>query len=459
MRDSMAVERRRYADLFDLAPVGYLVTDLDGVVREANRTAAELLDREVSFLVGKPLAALVGPDRRHAFLTLTRQAAGGSRSHDEVPFVRADGGRVRLIVTAYGAGAVADGSLRWSLSDVPEATRILQIQRLASLLDRLQRGVVSVSPSLRVTYANSAAGAFLAGGRNMVGQPLADPWPKPAPSLCDLATRMFERGAAPTEVRVSLDDERRLYEVLALPADALGDALLVIADVTAQERRHRAEREFVANAAHQLRTPVSAIASAIEVLQGGGKEDPETRDRFLAHLDRECNRLVRLTRALLLLARAQALAEAPAVEVVPLRPLLVSIAHALRPGEGVEVRVECPLDLAALTNRDLLEQAVGNLGENSAKYTRAGEVILCAEKIRGSRVRIVVSDTGPGGKFAEGGFRRFYRDPDAEGEGLGLGLAIVDETMRVLGGELHIESDEGGTRAAVTLQAATVRHP
>ena len=177
----------------------------------------------------------------------------------------------------------------------------------------------------------------------MVGQPLADPWPKPAPSLCDLATRMFERGAAPTEVRVSLDDERRLYQVLALPADASGDALLVIADVTEQERRHRAEREFVANAAHQLRTPVSAIASAIEVLQGGGKEDPETRDRFLAHLDRECDRLVRLTRALLLLARAQALAEAPAVEVVPLRPLLVSIAGALRPGEGVRGPCRVPL--------------------------------------------------------------------------------------------------------------------
>ena len=90
---------------------------------------------------------------------------------------------------------------------------------------------------------------------------------------------MFEHRAEPAEARVTLDEGQRTYDLLALPPDASGDALLVIADVTADERRQRAEREFVANAAHQLRTPVSAIASAIEVIQGGA-EDPETRDRF-----------------------------------------------------------------------------------------------------------------------------------------------------------------------------------
>jgi two-component system phosphate regulon sensor histidine kinase PhoR len=231
----------------------------------------------------------------------------------------------------------------------------------------------------------------------------------------------------------------------------------VIGDVSGRERRQRAEREFVANAAHQLRTPVSAIASAIEVLQGGAKENPETRDRFLAHLDRQCTRLVRLTRALLLLARAQALAEPPAVEVVMLRPLLEGIARALRPGQGVDVRLECPFTLAALTNRDLLEQAIGNVAENAAKYTVEGEIVLCAEP-DGRIVRVVVSDTGPGADLsAEGSFPRFYRDPAAEGEGFGLGLAIAAEAVRALRGELEIESGDEGTRVVVTLPAATVR--
>jgi two-component system phosphate regulon sensor histidine kinase PhoR len=194
------------------------------------------------------------------------------------------------------------------------------------------------------------------------------------------------------------------------------------------------------------------------VLQGGAKENPEARDRFLAHLDRQCTRLVRLTRALLLLARAQALSEPPAVEIVPLNPLLLAIAGGLRPGSGVDVRVECPVDVAALTNRDLLEQAIGNLAENAAKYTQEGEIVLCAEKGRDQEVRVVVRDTGPGARL-DGSFRRFYRDPDSQGEGFGLGLAIADETVRALGGELRIESGEGGTRAVVSLPAATVRRP
>jgi signal transduction histidine kinase len=233
----------------------------------------------------------------------------------------------------------------------------------------------------------------------------------------------------------------------------------VIADVTAYERRQRAEREFVANAAHQLRTPVSAIASAIEVLQGGAKEDPQTRDRFLAHLDRQCTRLVRLTRSLLLLARAQALAESPAVELVPIRPLLIAVARGLRPGTGVKVRVESPFDLAALANRDLLEQAIGNLAENAAKYTIEGEIVLCAEAADG-HVRVIVSDTGPGADFpSDGSFRRFSRDPAAPGEGFGLGLAIAAEAVRALGGELEIDSTDAGTRIVMTLPAAVMRRP
>jgi two-component system, OmpR family, phosphate regulon sensor histidine kinase PhoR len=326
-----------------------------------------------------------------------------------------------------------------------------------TLLDRLHQGVLTVSRSLRVTYANTAATDVLAAGGSPVGGALVDPWPEP--SLRELATRMFEDGAGPAEARVSLEANGRAYEVLALPPDASGDAMLVIADVTTHERQHRAEREFVANAAHQLRTPVSAIASAIEVLQGGAKETPETRDRFLAHLDRQCARLVRLTRALLLLARAQALSEPPAVEIVPLNPLLVTIAGGLRPGSGVDVRVECPFDVAALTNRDMLEQAIGNLAENAAKYTQDGEIVLCAERGRDQAVCVIVRDTGPGARLAAGSFRRFYRDPASQGEGFGLGLAIADETVRALGGDLRIESGEGGTRAVVSLPAATVRRP
>jgi two-component system, OmpR family, phosphate regulon sensor histidine kinase PhoR len=471
IRDLLDDERHRYSDLFDLAPVGYVITDGDGVVREVNRSAAELLGREARFLRGKPLAALVGAERRAPFRALLREAAQGARWQDEIPFVHLDGGRARLVVQAIGPAPGAEKIIRWSLaapsppSTPPSGVGVelasahaLQRTRLSALLDRLHHAVVTVSPSLRVTYANSAALELLTDGRELVGSTLVDPWPEP--SLCTIAARMFEHRAEPAEAHVTLEDERRTYEVVALPRDASGDALLVIADVTAHERRQRAEREFVANAAHQLRTPVSAIASAIEVLQGGAKEDPETRDRFLAHLDRQCTRLVRLTRSLLLLARAQALDESPLVEVVPMRPVLDAIARSLRPGAGVQVGVDCPFALAALANRDLLEQAVGNLAENAAKYTIRGEITLSAEAAVGRNVRVVIADTGPGTELpSDGSFRRFYRDPTVQGEGFGLGLAIAAEAVRALRGELEIDSGEDGTRAVVTLPAAVMRRP
>ena len=195
----------------------------------------------------------------------------------------------------------------------------------------------------------------------------------------------------------------------------------MIADVSSTRRRERAEREFVANAAHQLRTPVSAIASAIEVLQGGAKEVPEARDRFLAHLDRQCNRLVRLTRALLLLARAQALSEPPAVELVPLCPLLEGIARrAARRAPAWASASTCPLELAALTNRDLLEQALGNLAENAAKFTSEGEIVLSRRAAATDEaIRIVVSDTGPGAELPSGGeLRALLPRPGCAGRGL-----------------------------------------
>ena len=466
-RDLLEQERRRYVELFDLAPVGYLITDASGVVREVNRMASEILTREASSLLGKPLEALVGAERRVDFRALVHEAAEGARWQDELPFVRTDGGRIRLVVHALGPGAGGDGTIRWSLVEPrpnpqgsgrdSESALPFQRSRLSALLDRLHDGVVAVDQTLRVTYANSAAELLLAKGGALTGETLVDPWPEP--SLRTLAAGMFEYRAEPAEARVTLEDARSTYALLALPPDLSGEALLVIADVTADERRQRAEREFVANAAHQLRTPVSAIASSIEVLQGGAKEDPAARDRFLAHLDHQCSRLVRLTRALLLLARAQALSEPPAVEVVHLRPLLAALAGGLRPGTGVRVEVDCPFDVAALTNRDLFEQAISNLAENAAKYTVEGEIVLSAEPADG-HVCVVVSDTGPGADLpADGSFQRFYRDPTAQGEGFGLGLAIASEAVRALQGDLRITSDKDGTRAAVTLPSAVVNRP
>ena len=219
------------------------------------------------------------------------------------------------------------------------------------------------------------------------------------------------------------------------------------------EQRERAERDFVTNAAHELQTPIAAIASAIQVLQAGAKENEADRDRFLDHIEAACARLDRLTRALLVLARAQAGHERPPAELVEVEPLLQTVAGALPPGAAITVA--CPEDVAVIANKPLLEQALVNLGANAVKYTK-GRVLLSAEQNDG-RVRLHVRDEGSGIDASERPrvFERFYRGR-GERDGFGLGLAIVAEAVQALDGELELESGDDGTRVSISLPAASI---
>ncbi len=223
------------------------------------------------------------------------------------------------------------------------------------------------------------------------------------------------------------------------------------------ERRERAEREFVTNAAHELRTPLAAIVSAIEVLQSGAKEVPQERDAFLADIQRESDRLSRLVHALLVLARAQTGQETISLEPVPIRPIFEEIAQSVHPHDGVLVTVECPPELSVLAARDLLEQAFSNLAANSAKHTHSGSIEFAAAPAGDGWVAAAVRDTGVGIQPGEHDrvVDRFYRGEGRGADGFGLGLAIVDQAVSALGGKMEVDSSPGeGTTVRVLLRAA-----
>jgi signal transduction histidine kinase/HAMP domain-containing protein len=329
--------------------------------------------------------------------------------------------------------------------------------RLRLLLERLHEGVLTIDQDLVVHFANTEARRLL-GGRLKEGDALPEPWQ--GFRLREFAQRLFDERAAVTQVHVTPDDDHA-FGLVGIPSQPETDwALLVVDDLTEQERRELAEREFVANAAHELRTPLTTIIGAVEVLQAGAKEDPIERDRFLAHIEREAGRLARLARAMLTLARAHAGQEQPRTEVVELAPLLREVAAELRPRPGVEVEVEVeePDELAVDANRDLLEQALRNLGENAAKHTAQGSVVLRAYR-QDSGVAVEVEDSGPGipPEVQRHVFDRFYRG-ERDADGFGLGLAIVRESVRTLGGRVELDSSPGqGTLVRILFSPARVR--
>jgi two-component system phosphate regulon sensor histidine kinase PhoR len=318
-------------------------------------------------------------------------------------------------------------------------------------LMRLPQGVVLVDSTLLVDYANPAAERLL--GVGSPGGPLPDPWPEF--SLRDLAASLF--GPEPPSGGTLVETDHHFFWVEGVPPGTAETAIVIVDDVTERERARQSEREFVENAAHELRTPLAAIVSVMDVLDSGAKDIPETRDRFLKHIRVQSERLSRLATSLLVLARLQTGVEQPRLTVVPVLPLLEEIAGRLDPAEGVEVSVRGSELTGALADRDLLHRAVSNVAENSAKHTKTGEIVLEAVS-NGTTIQIEIRDTGPGmsEEEQERAFHRFYRSSNGT-DGFGLGLAIAEEAVLGLGGTIELESEPGsGTRVCVVVPSAKI---
>ncbi len=338
------------------------------------------------------------------------------------------------------------GRLRESFGRV-EAER----DRLQRLLGRLHDGVIAVDSNLRIEFSNAAARRLLRVSVDE-GDELPDAWGQPV--LKVLATRLFEPGARAIQETFETD-HGRAYSIAGIPPRGRSkNVILVVTDVSVRERRERAEREFVTNAAHELRTPLATITGAIQVLQSGAKDDPVERDRFLDHIEREAARLGRLTNSLLVLARAQTREEAPNLAPVELRPLLEAIVEDVQPPKEVAVTVRCPPGLEVLAERDLVEQAVSNLTANALQNTERGKIEIAARALPGGSVVLEVTDTGNGiaPERQDRIFDRFYRPDGRDPRRFGLGLAIVRQAVAALGGRIELESAVGsGTTIRITL--------
>jgi PAS domain S-box-containing protein len=495
-RRALDLERARYDELFELSTLGQLVTDGDGIILEANNAAGDLLAAGSERLIGKPVVVFVPLELRREFRErLIRAGESEVTRHWTCEFHGRDGARIITDVTVAASLAGSPDRLRWLLHDVSERyVHQDEMRRLASeyeerFLERtadleeqqsLLRAVMENMPDgLLVIDVHGAPVHMNEEGMRLLGSAEGDQ-AKAFEAWKTLGLYRLDGGRLEPEERpiartlndgevvtgeiyeVVVDNRHALFELSTAPVVAVSGrvlgALAVIRDVTTRERAEQAERDFVTNAAHELQSPLAAIVSAVEVLQAGAKDGPQ-RDVFLDHIERESDRLTRLVRALLILARSQVGVEAPRGELVAVCALLEDVARDLSVAPGVEVEVDCAGDLAMLANRELVEQAVANLAENAAKHTRKGKLVLSAHARPDRVVEIAVTDTGPGIPAAERSkvFDRFYRSRDgANGAGgFGLGLAIVRAVSDAVDGEVELDSTVGvGTSVRLRIPGA-----
>ena len=220
-------------------------------------------------------------------------------------------------------------------------------------------------------------------------------------------------------------------------------------------RSLRSQREFVANASHQLRTPLTGLRLRLEAA-AAKSDDPEVRDE-LAAAEHETERLARLLAELLTLAGERERPEPQPVDVGDAaggaferwrRPARRS-GHELIVDEGQPTEVcASPEDVAAMLD---------NLIENALRYSPAGGRVTLGWRSDGRRVRIGVEDEGPGIDADEGErvFERFYRGSASGGQdGTGLGLNVVEALAKRWDGEASLANrPEGGARAEIVLPA------
>jgi signal transduction histidine kinase len=304
--------------------------------------------------------------------------------------------------------------------------------RLSAIFAALDDAVLVVSTEDgQVRFSNPAAEPLILDGGVVTDQ--LRPWLR----------RAAQRGA------VSQDGLRigdRVYALGARELPAEQAVLAVVRDRTEQMRREIAEREFVSNAAHELRNPIAGISGAIEVLRAGAKDDPEAREHFLDRLQHDAERVSRLTHSLLTLARMEAVGEGEA-EIVGVELVAAEAAEAMRVPEGIDFQLDLEPELTARGDPVLLRQVLIGLLTNAFKNTPVpGTVTLRARRQGGDDAVIEVEDSGAGipPDELDRVFERFYRGSgQLEREGFGLGLSIAKRMVDVMGGEMGVDSEVG----------------
>lgn len=230
-------------------------------------------------------------------------------------------------------------------------------------------------------------------------------------------------------------------------------------DATEMALRRSEERlrRFVADASHELRTPVAAVAAYAELFERGAHERPEDLARVLSGIRTETGRMARLVEDLLLLARLDEgrPLESAHVELVALAAEAVETARTVGPEWPVTLKAVRPVEVMGDHTR--LRQVLDNLLSNVRAHTPAGTATEVRVVEQENEALITVADDGPGlsRDQMEHVFQRFYRsDPSRtrQSGGAGLGLAIVQAIVKAHGGQVTVASEPGqGTRFTVSL--------
>ena len=469
LRDS----EERYRALYEDNPSMYFTLDEKGTVLSVNHFGSRQLGYAPEELIGHPVLEIFHEEDRQAvsrYLSASLRAPEQSNGwearkirkdgsvlwvRENVRAIRGPGGDTVILVTCEDVTerkrAERERARLLGREQVARAEAEAARQRLRAILDNLTEGVLVAEPQGRLVFANPAANAMLGSTNGKTVEELPDLWED---FHLPGAVGRCARNGESIEARVSHRESYLRVRLECLINDKRRDVLVVMQDLSEGHRLEANQQRFLANAAHELKTPLMAVMGAAELLSSGEDANPAMRRRLLDHIFSEGRRMQRLADALLRLSRVGWDAREPNWGVVDLRAAgqrAVELAEPLIESAGLRLDIQGESS-RVLADVEWLQEVLLVLLSNAIKHSSRGGDI----RLRVGDGAVSVEDEGVGISPVDLPyvFERFYRGKGSS-EGFGLGLPICKELTERMGGNISIRSREGiGTTVKVELPKA-----
>lgn len=315
-----------------------------------------------------------------------------------------------------------------------------------AILEALVEGVIAINPDMTVAYANQMALKFLGfENQNLLGQNFE----VTNQTKCYTLLEDCQKEGRPLTENIQIKKEgQKIYlDIVAAPKKENSGAILVMQDKSAHYKILEMRKDFIANASHELKTPITIIRGFAETLHDNPDLPKETSIEITGKIVRNCQRMTSLIKDLLTLADIEKLSSNRLVEC----DLMEILEHAremvldIYPTAQISINKYSDKDLHVLADPDLMDLALTNLVENAAKYSNAPAEIKVVIAEEDSFVTVSITDKGIGipENELENIFQRFYTVNKAHSQkmgGTGLGLAIVESIVEKHFGKITVTS-------------------
>ncbi|WP_067840450.1 cell wall metabolism sensor histidine kinase WalK [Amphibacillus sediminis] len=368
-------------------------------------------------------------------------------------------------VNVYGLDEI--GQLADTFNEMNEKIKVAnhsteeERRKLSSILSNMSDGVIATNESGQITLMNDPATI-------LIGQPFEEVQGRSVFEVLQLDDKMVDfvemQESGSITIDFSDDDHFLLlkanFTVVQDENNQFAGLIIVLSDVTEQEKVERERREFVSNVSHELRTPLTTIRSYLEALSEGAWQNEEIAPQFLEVTQNETERMIRLVNDLLQLSKMDHKEQEMIKQRVNVIPFFHHVLDRFEMNKEEAIKIERYIPRESIflwMDKDKIIQVVDNIISNALKYSPAGGVIRFRLTRERNRIKIMIADQGPGIPRAKLDkiFERFYRADTARSRklgGTGLGLAIAKEIINSHHGQIWAESTEGkGTKVYFTL--------